>query len=252
MIDEAFSIPDLLSARNVLCVQPHYDDNDIGAGGTIAALRARGARITYVTVTDDLVGVVDPTWSDDEATSRLRDDQRRAAEILGVDDLRWLGFPDAGPYDAFDLRTKLIEQIRRVRPDFVLTCDPWLPYEYHRDHVACGLAVAEAVNLQAGVRRLPTTPEVDAAYEPYEVTGVAFYWTRAPNTAVDVTEHRERKHHAIDQYRAQFTEEGMTLLHALLEKKERDWAKGTAFTHGERLKVLRPAHLHCNVDAVEM
>ena len=29
---------DLLSARRALCVQPHYDDNDLAAGGTFAAL----------------------------------------------------------------------------------------------------------------------------------------------------------------------------------------------------------------------
>ncbi len=35
-------IPDLSSARRLLCIQPHYDDNDIAAGGTIAALAAAG------------------------------------------------------------------------------------------------------------------------------------------------------------------------------------------------------------------
>ena len=31
-------VPDLSGARRLLCIQPHYDDNDLGAGGTIAAL----------------------------------------------------------------------------------------------------------------------------------------------------------------------------------------------------------------------
>jgi hypothetical protein len=34
-------IPDLLRARRLLCVQPHYDDNDIGAGGTLARSPSR-------------------------------------------------------------------------------------------------------------------------------------------------------------------------------------------------------------------
>ncbi len=37
---------DLLTARNVLCVQPHYDDNDLGAGGTVARLKSLGATVT--------------------------------------------------------------------------------------------------------------------------------------------------------------------------------------------------------------
>ena len=28
--------PDLFQARRILCIQPHYDDNDIAAGGTLA------------------------------------------------------------------------------------------------------------------------------------------------------------------------------------------------------------------------
>ena len=252
MIEQALSIPDLLEARNVLCVQPHYDDNDIGAGGTIARLKSAGARITYLTVTDDLVGVVDDSLSDAEARSALEADQRRAAQIVGVDQHYWLGFPDAGSYDYFDLRREVIKHIRIVRPDVVMTCDPWLPYEYHRDHIECGKAVAEAVNLQAGVRRLKTEPEVDAAYEKYEVTAIAFYWTRSPNTTIDISEHREVKHRAVDQYRAQLTDDDLEFLHAALDYKERGWASDASFSHAEKLKVLRPMHLHCNVDAVDM
>ena len=52
-------VPDVSTARRPLCVQPHYDDNDLGAGGTIASLAARGAEVAYLTATDDLVGVKD-------------------------------------------------------------------------------------------------------------------------------------------------------------------------------------------------
>ncbi|MCC6956023.1 MAG: PIG-L family deacetylase, partial [Anaerolineales bacterium] len=56
-LDTLLPIPDLFSARRVLCVQPHYDDNDIAAGGTIARLKSAGAEVVYLTVTDDLMGV---------------------------------------------------------------------------------------------------------------------------------------------------------------------------------------------------
>ena len=62
----------LREARRVLCVQPHYDDNDLGIGGTVAALADAGAEVHYLTATDDLVGVLDPDLPDAEATRRLR------------------------------------------------------------------------------------------------------------------------------------------------------------------------------------
>jgi LmbE family N-acetylglucosaminyl deacetylase len=242
------SVPDLLAARNVLAIQPHYDDNDIGAGGTLAALRERGARIHYATVSDDLAGVLDASLSDAEATERLRREQREAGALIGVESQHWLGYPDAGPWDVFALRRDLIRLMRVLKPDFVLTCDPWLPYEMHGDHVRCGLAAAEAACLQA-LPRLRTEPDVDAAYEPRAITAVAFYFSAAPNTTVDVSAQRERKHRALDCYRAQFREEELRGLHALLERKEREAARATPYRYAETFKVLRPGQLHCNVDA---
>jgi LmbE family N-acetylglucosaminyl deacetylase len=242
------SVPDLLDAKNVLAIQPHYDDNDIAAGGTLAALRERGARLHYATVSDDLAGVLDASLSDAEATERLRREQREAGALIGVESQHWLGYPDAGPWDVFALRRDLIRLMRVVKPDFVLTCDPWLPYEMHRDHVRCGLAAAEAACLQA-LPRLRTDPDVDAAYEPSAITAVAFYFTAAPNTTIDVSAQRERKHRALDCYRAQFREEELRGLHALLERKEREAARATPYRYAETFKVLRPGQLHCNVDA---
>jgi LmbE family N-acetylglucosaminyl deacetylase len=40
--------PDIFSAKRVLCVQPHYDDNDIAAAGTLARLRQAGAELFYL------------------------------------------------------------------------------------------------------------------------------------------------------------------------------------------------------------
>jgi LmbE family N-acetylglucosaminyl deacetylase len=67
--------PDLWAAKRILAIQPHYDDNDIGAGGALAALAAAGAEVDYLTVTDDLVGVLDASLSDAEATALQRREQ---------------------------------------------------------------------------------------------------------------------------------------------------------------------------------
>jgi LmbE family N-acetylglucosaminyl deacetylase len=240
--------PDLLAARHVLAVQPHYDDNDIAAGGTLAALRERGARLTYVTVTDDLAGVLDPALSDAEAGERLRGEQREAGAAIGVDRHHWLGYPDAGRFDPFELRQDLIRLIRLERPDVLMTCDPWLPYEMHRDHVRCGLAAVEAACLQA-LPRIRTDPEVDGGYQPYELRAVALYWTAAPNTTVDVSRQRERKHAALGCYRTQLPEAELRGLRAALERQERAWARATPYRYAEAFKVLRPAQLHCNPGA---
>lgn len=243
-------IPDLANARRVLCVQPHYDDNDIGAGGTVASLIEAGAEVTYLTVTDDRLGVRDSV-PESEVASLLRREQAMAAKEIGVQHQIWLDFPDGGEYDYFELRRALVREIRRVRPDFVLTCDPWAPYEAHSDHVQVGRATAEAILFQR-FARFRTDPEVDAAHIPYGLDGIAFYFSATPNTVCDIDVGRARKHRALDAYVSQFSDLERQLLHGALEIREREWAKGQVFTFGEAFKVLSPAHLHVSPDAEEV
>ncbi|MEW6718707.1 MAG: PIG-L deacetylase family protein [Chloroflexota bacterium] len=238
-----FEPPDLFTAKRVLAVQPHYDDNDIAAGGTLAALAEKGTELFYLTVTNDLVGVIDQSLTEEEMTARLRTEQKEAGAAIGVTGHYWLGYPDAGKYDYFEVLRDIIQHIRILCPDFIFTCDPWMPYEAHHDHILTGRAAAEAAIL-FGFPRLKTEPKVDQDFEPFELMGVAFYATAYPNTVVDISQTRQKKHQAISAYRSQFSEEDMALLHMFLEFKEQEWAKEEAFSHGEPLKVLRTLHLH--------
>jgi LmbE family N-acetylglucosaminyl deacetylase len=238
--------PELREAKRILAIQPHYDDNDIGAGGTLAALAAGGAQVDYLTVTDDLVGVLDAGLTDEEATARLRCEQERAGDEIGVASQHWLGFADAGDYDYYALRSEIIRHIRMLEPDFLFSVDPWLPYESHGDHLKTGRAVTEAALLY-GFARLPTDPEIDRSYRPHELLGIALYFTLKPNQIFDISGFRERKHRAIDAYQTQLSPESLEQIHQGLDFMERAWAAGKAFSHGEALKVLSPSQLHCGL-----
>jgi N,N'-diacetylchitobiose non-reducing end deacetylase len=250
-MNNPFEKLDLMTAKRILAIQPHYDDNDIAAGGTLAALAEKGAEIHYLTVTDDLIGVIDDSLSPQEATAQLKVEQYVAGDIIGVRGQYWLDFPDAGKYDYFDVRLGIIQHIRMVKPDFIFTCDPWMPYEAHNDHILTGRAAAEAAIL-SGLTRLKTIPEIDNAFEkdPADLTGIAFYSTSNPNTIFDISGTHEKKHAAIDKYRAQFDDEDMQMLHMALSYKEQENAKDAVFSHGEPLKVLRGVHLHVYPDAI--
>lgn len=248
MSSNLFDKPDLFQAQRVLVVQPHYDDNDIAAGGTLAKLAAQGAEIYYLTATDDLVGVVDQSLSEEKMLSGLKGDLDRAGEIIGVKDKYWLGYPDAGNYDYFDLRRDIMQYIREIRPDFVMTCDPWMPYEFHNDHIMTGKAAAAASNLY-GLLRLPTDPSVDRAYEDFDLKGIVFYASAHPNTVVDISDVWTKKQKAVDQYRMQFSSADMELLQKRLESWARHTAADKNFTYGESLKVMYPWQLHVFPDA---
>ncbi len=244
-IETLLPTPDIFSAKRILCVQPHYDDNDIAAGGILTQLRQNGAEIFYLTVTNDLMGVIDDTLSPEAAAERLKRDQFAAGKIVGVSQQGWLGYPDAGEYDYFAVRRDLLKYIRMIQPDFVLTADPWLTYEGHRDHIQTGLATAEAVMFAGMTRIASSDPAVDSAYPGHEIQGVAFYYTREPNIIADISSTWDDKLTAVHCYQTQFTSEGMDELVMGLDLKSRQVAIGTDFERGEPLKALHPSALHC-------
>ena len=236
-------IPNLYDAKKVLAIQPHYDDNDIPAGGTIAAMAQAGIEIVYLTCTDDQMGVIDENWSFAEAEARLRKDQAEAAKILGVKRQYWLGYPDAGEYNYFELRRNIMRVMRIENPDCVLTVDPWLAYESHTDHIITGKAAAEAA-LLCDLKRIKTDPEVDAAYEPHEIKCVAFYGSQYPNTIFDISSTLEKKLQAVRCYHAQFGEEDLERMAAYVEWRASQAADGQPFKYGEKWKVVTPRLLH--------
>jgi LmbE family N-acetylglucosaminyl deacetylase len=157
----------------------------------------------------------------------------------------WLGYPDAGDYDYFEVRRDLLKYIRKIKPDFVFTADPWLTYEGHRDHVQTGLAATEAL-IFAGLTKIPSSdPDIDAAYDGHAIHGMVYYYTREPNLIVDITQTWDAKIAAVRCYQAQFKPQDMDQLVMALEMKARQVAQNSAFELGEALKVLHPSALHC-------
>ncbi len=246
-IETILPMPDIFSAKRILCIQPHYDDNDIAAAGILTQLARNGAELFYLTATDDLMGVVDATLSNEDAAAALKRDQFAAARIVGVKEQYWCGYPDAGEYNYFDLRRDFLKHIRILKPDFVFAPDAWLTYEGHRDHIQTGLAAAEAV-MFAGLTKIASSdPEVDSAYEGHSIQGIAFYFTREPNLIADISSTWDDKIGAIRCYEAQFDPEGMEQLVFALDMKSQQVAQGQSFARGEPLKVLHTSALHVGI-----
>ncbi len=246
-IESILPIPDIFSAKRILCIQPHYDDNDIAAAGILTQLAKNGAELFYLTATDDLMGVVDTSLSKEETAKVLKRDQFAAGKIVGVKEQFWCGYPDAGEYNYFDLRRDFLKYIRLLKPDFIFTPDAWLTYEGHRDHIQTGLAAAEAVMFSGLTKIASSDPEVDSAYEAHEIQGAALYFTREPNYIADITSTWEEKIATVKCYEAQFSPEGMEQLVFALDMKSQQVAQGQAFTRGEPLKVLHTSALHCGI-----
>ncbi len=237
-------VPDLLKARNVMCIQPHPDDMEIGAGATVALLARSGADITCLTVTDGSAGTTDPEVEQEDLINTRRREAEEAAGLLQVNDLLWLDFSDGGDLPYAEVRAEITSAIRRHKPDAVMVCDPWLPYEAHSDHNRTGLAAAEACLLAGMPNFCPA--DLQDGLLPHNVEMIAFYYTAYPNTFVDVSATWDLKMAAIDLHASQFSPAEAEGLKAYLTARasEKAGEQNTGTPVVEALKVLSIKHLH--------
>ncbi|MDQ4035658.1 MAG: PIG-L family deacetylase [Chloroflexota bacterium] len=177
--------------ERALVVVSHPDDAEFGAAATIAQLTASGVRVDYVVTTDGGKGTEDPTVTPEQLSSTRMAEQRAAADILGVMEIVHLGYPDGYLTPSLDLRRDITRQIRRFRPDLVITQNPQRrldhnPFIGHPDHLATGEATLASVYPAA--RDHLNFPELwtDEELEPWKVRQVLLTGVEEPNLWLDV------------------------------------------------------------------
>lgn len=134
----------------LLAVFAHPDDADFGYGGTIAKFVEEGYTAYYLVCTLGDKGTANPEASGPEVADRRVHEQRAAANILGVQDVFFLGYADAHLVNDLALRNRIVRYIRELRPEIVFTSDPSYIYASrryvnHPDHRAAGEATLDAV-----------------------------------------------------------------------------------------------------------
>lgn len=191
----------------ILVVTAHPDDVDFGAAGTVASWTDAGIEVTYCVVTDGDAGGFDPGVSRGDMVLIRRDEQRAAAKCLGVEDVRFLGYPDGRLEVSLPLRRDISRVIRQVRPDRVLTQNPqrnWANiHASHPDHLAAAEATMCAVYPDA--RNPFAHPELlrEEGLEAWTVREVWLMASAAGHHFVDVTDTFERKKAALREHVSQ-------------------------------------------------
>jgi LmbE family N-acetylglucosaminyl deacetylase len=133
----------------LMAILAHPDDESLGFGGALAAAAAGGAEVHLVTATRGERGrfLPDVPRPSDEEVGRVRvGELRAAATILGIREVSVLGYGD-GALDqvpAGEVISALVAHIRRVRPQVILTFDPFGGYG-HPDHVAISQLTLSAI-----------------------------------------------------------------------------------------------------------
>lgn len=201
----------------VLVIVAHADDIEFGAAGTVARWADCGTSVTYCIVTDNSSGSNAPDADLTALVETRRAEQLAAAAVVGVKDVRFLGYKDGTLQPTLELRRDLTRLIREIRPQIVLTMDPTavfyeeVGYINHPDHRATGEAAVYAVFPSAGTR--PIFPELLAeGYAPHDVTKLYLTVAEKANLFVDISSTAERKYQALALHASQLDEEAVKMV----------------------------------------
>ena len=136
--------------ERALAVFAHPDDPEVGCGGTLARWTAAGAEVHLVIANRGDKGSTDATTDPEELAAARAEEVARAAAVLGLASVEHLGHPDGEIDNDAALRARLVEIVRRLRPDALVAPDPTAvffgdSYVNHRDHRQLGWAVLDSL-----------------------------------------------------------------------------------------------------------
>lgn len=136
--------------KTILAVLAHPDDETFGLGGTLAFYARQGCDVYYLCATRGEAGSADEEHLNGykDAAEMRTDELMRAAKILGLKDVFFLGYQDSGMpgmeankhpdaqinHSIDEVAGRVVRYIRELQPDVVLTFDPIGGYK-HPDHI---------------------------------------------------------------------------------------------------------------------
>ena len=183
---------------NILAVGCHPDDLEIGCAGTLAKYAKEGHNVFMCHVANGNMGhtVIMP---DELRKIRVKEAQE-AGKVIGAKEVFSLDVPDlkVNSYDE-DTVMKLIEVIRYVKPDVIITHGPG---DYMKDHVETGKMVFDASfssSIPHTYTRSPHYPGIVPIYYMDTLAGVNFL----PEEYVDISTTIEIKLNALNCHQSQ-------------------------------------------------
>lgn len=180
---------------DMLAVGAHPDDVDLTIGGLVARMTRMGKKVGILDLTRGEMG--------SRGTPESRESEAKAAaEILGVESRQNLDLGDGQLLPSLESRRRVIEVIRRERPEIVVA-----PYweDLHPDHAHAGQIVLESF-YPSGFVHYPAEGE---AYRPRGMLFFQSHFRFDPSFVVDTTETFEAKMEAVRCFASQLHQEGI-------------------------------------------
>jgi bacillithiol biosynthesis deacetylase BshB1 len=221
---------------DVVAVAPHPDDLEIIMGGTLAKLVKLGYRVGMFDLTS---GEPTPRGSDE-----IRQREAEAARaILGVQLRVNLGLPNRMLMDSPECRYRLGTELRRYRPDVLITTagrTPAASPDHHQAHL-----IAEASRFYSQLTKWDERFDDTAPYRVPHLVYAPFPFDAEQRSwhstfIIDISDTIEQKLAAIACYRSQFDEGRFDKVRHFVSGANTYAGARCGFTYGEMFALPHP------------
>jgi len=189
-----------------MVIGAHPDDADFSSAGTSALWAKQGKKIVWVCMTDGTEGSEVPDLADNELMLTREQEQRMACDVLGVQSVEFLRFPDGALVNNQSTRKAIVRLIRKYRPRVVITHDPSMhmyapdpdetpthtAYLNHPDHRVAGQTVIDAL-FPGTVNPRAYRDLLVEGLLPHQVHELYLSFSEHENTYIDISETIELK-----------------------------------------------------------
>jgi N-acetylglucosamine malate deacetylase 1 len=178
-----------------LAIGAHPDDVELGCGGTIVKLISEGKKVGIIDLTEGELGT--------RGTRETRaEEAKNAGEILGITARENLKLKDGFLTNSEDYQLKIVEKIRKYRPEIVLAnaID-----DRHPDHAKAAKLVSDACFL-SGLRKIETFDDgmLQDAWRPKQIFHYIQWKNVVPDFVIDISGFLDKKIEACLAYKTQF------------------------------------------------
>lgn len=223
--------------ERALAVFAHPDDPEVGCGGTLARWAGLGTEVHLVIANRGDKGSFDASTDPDALATHRAEEVTRAAAVLGIAGVEHLGYPDGEIENDAALRARLIEVVRRLRPDALIAPDPTAiffgdSYVNHRDHRQLGWAVLDSLVPAASPLYVPD------AGPAHQVGLVLLSGSLEANAWVDIDAVLETKVAAVVCHESRLGGDP-DLVRDLLEHRAAEEGRRAGILHAEGFRRLR-------------
>jgi LmbE family N-acetylglucosaminyl deacetylase len=196
----------------LMCVTAHPDDECFAFGGALALAAERGIETYVICLTDGQAATNRGDAATGEALGQVRREEfHRSCEVLGVTHHELMDYQDARlEFVEFSAAAgRLVERIRRFKPDVVITFGGDGAQNTHADHMMASMLTTAAFHWAWQAKRYPEAGEPHKAKRLYYVTANFHIPDRPPmmpmpwTVTLDLSSVRERKSEAFRQHVSQ-------------------------------------------------